>query len=71
MQIKAILQKVVAFSIVLALASCSTDSESWKKFHRLNDGTTPKSSKLHSKYFEMNDNTDSNFTYSSSHPSIR
>jgi len=65
------LQKLIAICIVIALSSCSNDSEVWKKYHRLNDGTTAKSAKLHSKYLTLNDNTNSNFKYSSRQASSR
>ena len=61
------LKKIIVFSIFITLVGCSSsNSEVWDRYHRLNNRTTPKSSKLHSRYFDINDKTDSNFVYSSS-----
>ena len=51
-------------SIFITLVSCYTNSNAWDKYNKLNNGITPKSSKLHSKYFDMNDRSGGKFTYS-------
>ena len=71
MQIKTRFKKIITLSIFITITSCSSDSELWQKYKKLNNGTTLTSSKLHDKYFKMNDNKDSNFTYSSSYPTIK
>lgn len=61
------LKKIIVSSVFIILVGCSSgNSEVWDRYHRLNNGTTPKSSKLHGRYFDINDKTDSNFVYSSS-----
>ena len=65
------IQKTIALCTVALLASCTTNSKIWDRYDKLNNGTTPNSSRLHSKYFDMNDKTGSNFTYSSSQASLK
>ncbi|MFT4693407.1 MAG: hypothetical protein ACI8TE_000296 [Francisella sp.] len=65
-------KKIMIFSIFITLIGCSSsNSEVWDRYNRLNNGTTPKSSKLHSRYFDINDKTDSNFIYSSSEANLK
>ena len=73
MQKQIIFPKIAILGIILLLASCSSsNSKVWDRYHKLNDiATTPTSSRLHNKYFEMNDNTDSHFTYSSAEANLK
>ena len=59
---KSMIQKTIILSLFITLLSCSnSNSKIWDRYHRINSEKSKKLSESHSKYFELNDNTDTNF----------
>jgi cbb3-type cytochrome oxidase subunit 3 len=62
MAMKSTIQKLMLLYIFIILIGCSDKSQKkWDRFHKVYSRKETKLERTHSKYFELNDNTDSNF----------
>ena len=60
------IQKITLLCFFMTLVGCNnSNSKMWERYHKINSEKSKRLSKSHDKYFELNDNTDSNFIITS------
>ncbi len=56
------IQRIILLCIFVTLVGCNNGNQDiWDRYHSINSKKNKKLSETHSRYFELNDNTDTNF----------